>query len=84
LKDLSEVGCLVKTKEVLLPGTDIKLVLKVANYDLTLKGKVKHSALDVGVGIEFAQISKSDRQTLKFLLQKLKEQEFEEILEVEV
>jgi hypothetical protein len=84
LKDLSEIGCLVKTKEVLLPGTDIKLVLKVANYDLTLKGKVKHSALDLGVGIEFAQIRKSDRQTLQFLMQKLKEQKFEEMLEVEI
>jgi PilZ domain len=84
LKDLSEIGCLVKTKEVLLPGTDIKLVLKVANYDLALKGKVKHTALDLGVGIEFAQIRKSDRQTLQFLLKKLKEQKLEEILEVEV
>jgi hypothetical protein len=84
LKDLSEIGCLVKTKEILLPGTDIKLILKVANYDLALKGKVKHSALDVGVGIEFAQVRKSDRQTLKFLLEKLKEQNLEEILEVEI
>ncbi len=84
LKDLSEIGCLVKTKEVLLPGTDIKLVLKVANYDLALKGKVKHSALDLGVGIEFAQVRKSDRQTLKFLIERLKEQKLEEILEVEV
>jgi hypothetical protein len=84
LRDLSEIGCLVKTKEVLLPGTDIKLILKVANYDLALKGKVKHSALDVGVGIEFAQVRKSDRQTLKFLLEKLKEQNLEDILEVEI
>jgi hypothetical protein len=84
LKDLSEIGCLVKTKEVLLPGTDIKLVLKVANYDLALKGKVKHSALDVGVGIEFSQIRKSDRQTLKYLIEKLKEQKLEDMLEVEV
>ena len=84
LKDLSEIGCLVKTKEVLLPGTDIKLVLKVANYDLALKGKVKHSAVDLGVGIEFAQVRKSDRQTLKFLVEKLKEQNLEDILEVEI
>ena len=84
LKDLSEMGCLVTTKEVLLPGTDIKLVLKVANYDVTLKGKVKHAALDVGVGIEFSQIRKSDRQTLKYLMQKLTEKKLEEILEVEV
>ena len=84
LRDLSEIGCLVKTKEVLLPGTDIKIILKVANYDLALKGKVKHSALDLGVGIEFAQIRKSDRQTLQFLMQQLKEQKLEEILEVEI
>jgi hypothetical protein len=84
IKDLSEMGCLVKTKEVLLPGTDLKLVLRVANYDLALKGKVKHSALDVGVGIEFSEIRKSDRQTLKFLMQKLAEQELEEGFEVEV
>jgi hypothetical protein len=84
LKDLSETGCLVTTKEVLLPGTDIKLVLKVASYDLTLKGKVKHSALDVGVGIEFSQIRKADRQTLKFLMEKIKENELEEVLEIDV
>jgi PilZ domain len=84
LRDLSETGCLVTTKEVLIPGTDIKLVLKVANYDLTLKGKVKHSALDVGVGIEFSQIRKSDRQTLKFLMQKLAERQLDDVLEVEV
>lgn len=84
LKDLSELGCLVQTKEILLPGTDIKLVLKVANYDLTLKGKVKHAALDVGIGVEFSQIRKSDRQTLKFLMQKLVEKELEEVLEIEV
>jgi hypothetical protein len=84
LKDLSEMGCLVQTREVLIPGTDIKLVLKVANYDVTLKGKVKHAALDVGVGIEFSQVRKSDRQTLKYLLQKLTEQKLDEILEVEV
>jgi hypothetical protein len=84
LKDLSELGCLVTTKEVFLPGTDIKLVLKVANYDLTLKGKVKHSALDVGIGVEFSQIRKSDRQTLKFVMQKLVEQQLEEVLEIEI
>jgi hypothetical protein len=57
--------------------------LKVGNHDLALKGKVKHT-LPSGVGIEFAQVRKSDRQTLKFLVEKLKEQNFEDILEVEV
>jgi len=82
LKDLSELGCLVKTKEVLIPGTDLKLVLKIANYDLTLKGQVRHS-LDMGVGVEFSEIRKGDRETLKHLLKKLAERQ-EDSIEVVV
>jgi hypothetical protein len=82
IKDLSELGCLVQTKEVMIPGTDVKLVLKIANTDLTLKGKVRHS-LEMGVGIEFSAIRKGDRQTLKHLLKKLAEQHGESI-EVDV
>jgi hypothetical protein len=83
LKNLSEMGCLVTTKQVLLPGTDLKLVLSVANYNLNLKGQVRHS-LDVGVGIEFSEIRKGDQQMLKFLLQKLEKERLEEIFDVEV
>jgi PilZ domain len=84
LKDLSEMGCLVTTKQMLLPGTDLKLVLNVANYSLSLKGQVRHSALDLGIGVEFSEIRKGDRQTLKYLLRKLEEQRLEEVFEVEV
>jgi PilZ domain len=83
LKDLSEMGCLVTTKEVLLPGTDLKLVLNVANYSVTLKGQVKHSALDLGVGIEFNEIRKGDRDMLRHLIKKLEEQHLEETVELE-
>ncbi|HUK24581.1 MAG TPA: PilZ domain-containing protein [Terriglobales bacterium] len=84
LKDLSEMGCLVTTRQILLPGTDLKLVLNVANYSLSLKGQVKHSALDLGIGIEFNEIRKGDRQTLKYLLRKLEEEKLEEVFDVEV
>lgn len=84
LKDLSEMGCLVTTKQMLLPGTDLKLVLSVANYTLSLKGQVRHSALDVGVGVQFNEIRKGDRQTLRYLLRKLEEQGFEDAFEVEI
>jgi hypothetical protein len=83
LKDLSEMGCLITTKEVLLPGTDIKLVLKIENYDLNLKGKVKHTKENVGVGIEFSEIRKGDRDMLKHLLQKLEEQELEATFQIQ-
>ena len=84
IKDLSEMGCLVTTKQMLLPGTDLKLVLSVANYALSLKGQVKHSALDLGIGIEFSEIRKGDRETLKHLLRTLEEKRLEEVFHLEV
>jgi len=84
IRDLSEMGCLVTTKQVLLPGTDLKLVLNVANYALSVKGQVRHAALDLGVGIEFNEIRKGDRETLKHLLRKLEEQKLEEVFQLEV
>jgi hypothetical protein len=84
LKDLSEMGCLVTTKQALLPGTDLKLVLNVANYVLNLKGQVRHAALDLGVGIEFTEIRKGDREVLQYLLRKLEEQRLEEVFQLDV
>ncbi|MGC2198148.1 MAG: PilZ domain-containing protein [Terriglobales bacterium] len=75
LKDISESGCMVTTQSVILPGTDLKLVLKVANYDLSVKGQVRHAALDVGLGVEFREIRKGDRAILQHLLRKLAEKE---------
>jgi PilZ domain-containing protein len=71
LKDVSELGCLVTTKSLLLPGTDLKLVLNVANYDLAFKGQVRHAALDVGLGIEFREVRKGDRAILQHVLRKM-------------
>lgn len=71
LKDVSEVGCLVTTKSLILPGTELKLVLNFANYDLAFKGQVRHAALDVGLGIEFHEVRKGDRALLQYLLRKL-------------
>jgi hypothetical protein len=73
LRDVSELGCLVTTQSLILPGTDLKLVLNVANYDLGVKGQVRHAALDVGLGIEFREIRKGDRAILQYLLKKLAE-----------
>jgi PilZ domain len=75
LKDVSEVGCLVTTNSLILPGTDLKLVVNVANYDLSFKGQVRHAALDVGLGIEFREMRKGDRAILQYLLKKLAESE---------
>jgi hypothetical protein len=75
LRDVSEVGCLVATQSLIRPGTDLKLVLNVSNYDLSLKGQVRHAAVDFGLGIEFREIRKGDRDILQYLLRKLAEKE---------
>jgi hypothetical protein len=75
VKDLSEVGCLVSTSSLLVPGTDLKLLLRLKNYDLSFKGSVRHAALDVGLGIEFQEIRKGDRAVLRHVLHKLAEKQ---------
>jgi hypothetical protein len=84
LKDVSEVGCLITTKSLILPGTDLKLVLTVSNHDLSFKGQARHAAPDVGLGIEFREVRKGDRAVLQHLLRKLAEKENETWGEVEV
>jgi len=82
LKDLSETGCcLARTKNILVPGTELNLALSVGNYDLAVKGSVRHAEFDFGIGVEFREIRKGDRQVLQFLLRRLAEQEEESINE---
>jgi PilZ domain len=84
LKDLSEIGCLVTHAGPVSPGTNLHLFLNVGNYDLSLKGQVRHSAPETGLGIEFREIRKGDREALQFLLRKLAEQQLEASFEFEI
>ena len=84
VKNLSEMGCLLVTKDPLPMGSNLKLTLKVAQYDLTVKGSVRHSVAGMGIGVEFSEIRKGDRQVLQFLLKKLTEQQFEKAFQMEV
>jgi PilZ domain-containing protein len=71
IKNICEMGCLVTPKGLVNPGTEFKVILCVSNYDLTLKGAVRHAEKEVGLGIEFREIRKGDRPLLQYLLQKL-------------
>lgn len=75
LKNLSETGCMVTTSHKLAPGTELKLALQIGNQDLRFQGQVRYVATNFGVGIEFREIRKGDRQVLQFLLRKLAEKE---------
>ena len=84
VKNLSEMGCMLVTKDTLPTGSNLKLTLKVAQYDLTVKGSVRHAVPGMGIGVEFSEIRKGDRQVLQFLLKKLTEQQFEQAFQIEV
>jgi len=78
LKDLSETGCLVVSSHAPAPGTGVKVTLNIANYQLAMKGMVRHADPGLGMGIEFQEIRKGDRQLLQYLMRKLTENQFEE------
>jgi PilZ domain len=83
LRNLSELGCLIGSQPGVLPGAELKLVLNVDNYDLSLRGQVRHAAGRLGIGIEFQEIRKGDRQILQFLLRKLAEKHLEDQFQFE-
>jgi hypothetical protein len=84
LRNLSELGCLISTEQALPLGTELKLVLNVDSYDLSVKGQVRHADDQLGLGVEFSEIRKGDRQILRFLLRKLAEQQLEEGFDLEL
>ena len=81
--NMSEIGCLVLTKQMLPAGTELKVALNVGDYDLALKGQVAWRSAG-GLGIEFQEIRKGERQILQFLIRKLAEKHLEDTLQFEV
>ena len=84
LKNLSEAGCLLGTKQKILPGSELRVFLKVATYNLSVRGQVRHTDAADTLGVEFREIRKGDRQILHFLLRKLAEKQLEDIFHLEV
>jgi hypothetical protein len=84
LRNMSEIGCLVSSRHVVLPGTELKVALSVGDYELALKGQVRRGDQNAGLGIEFREIRKGERQILQFLMRKLAEKQLEDTLQFEV
>jgi hypothetical protein len=71
LKNLSERGCLVKSAAPFTSGSNIRLALHISNYQLTLKGEIRHAHPERGVGIQFTEIRRGDRPLLQYLIKSL-------------
>lgn len=66
--NISETGCLLRGSVGLEIGAYVEVILDLPNTDVAIRGRVKHSGQD-GLGIEFREIRKSDRQLLRYWLQ---------------
>ena len=72
IKNISETGCLLVSPVRLAIGATVQVVLDLPNFDLAVRGKVRHSGPE-GLGIEFREIRKGDRQLLRYWLRQASE-----------
>ena len=70
ITNISESGCLLISSARLEIGTPVQVVVELPNYDLAVRGKVRHVGPD-GLGIQFAEVRKSDRQLLRYWLRQI-------------
>jgi hypothetical protein len=81
LANVSEVGCFISGPSSLPRGAGVQVVISLPHYELSLRGQVR-SVTGNGMGIEFRQIRKGDRQLLKYWLRQLSMPMDEMVLEV--
>ena len=62
--DLSVGGCYVETARPFKVDTCLKIALSIAPQEFSIKGIVRASYPDVGMGIEFLDLSWQDTRTL--------------------
>ena len=70
IKNISETGCLLTSAANLEIGARVQIVVDLPNSDVAVRGKVRHVGPD-GLGIQFSEIRKSDRQLLRYWLRKI-------------
>lgn len=72
IKNISETGCLLISPVPLQIGATVQVVLDLPNFDLAVRGRVRHSGPE-GLGIEFREIRKGDKQLLRYWLRQTTE-----------
>ena len=64
LRDLSLDGVFVLDPDPLPAGSEISFILRAGQTDIALEGIVKHSVVDVGMGIQFTNLSAVSKRRL--------------------
>jgi PilZ domain len=70
IKNISETGCLLTSSAHFEIGAHVQVVVDLPNSDVALRGRVRHIGPE-GLGIEFREIRKSDRQLLRYWLHQI-------------
>lgn len=64
IRDLSLEGVFVLDPDPLPAGSELTFTLRAGHTDITLEGIVRHSAVDVGMGIQFTNLSAVSKKRL--------------------
>ena len=64
IRDLSMEGVFVLDPDPLPAGSEITFTLRAGHQDISLEGIVRHSLVDVGMGIQFTNLSAVSKRRL--------------------
>ena len=64
IRDLSMEGVFVVDPDPLPAGSEISFTLRAGHQDISLEGIVRHSLVDVGMGIQFMNLSAVSKRRL--------------------
>jgi len=64
IRDLSLEGVFVLDPDPLPAGSEITFTLRAGQTDISLEGIVRHSLVDVGMGIQFSSLSAVSKRRL--------------------
>ena len=84
LEQISEYGCLISASDLPAPGSPLRLVLNMCDVTVALRGHVRYTNENHGMGIEFQEIRQGDRPLLDYVLNWLKSPRREDFADLEV
>jgi hypothetical protein len=84
LEQVSECGCLITSANLLRPGTALRLVLKMCDVSVALRGHVRYTAENRAMGVEFQEIRQGDRPLLDYVLNRLRKPRRADFADLEV
>ncbi len=64
IRDLSLEGVFVLDPDPLPAGSEITFTLQAGHQDISLEGIVRHSVVDIGMGIQFTNLSAVSKRRL--------------------